>query len=35
MTLAQADQILGREDDSYPRPVVDQKNPGQIGLKEK
>ena len=30
MTLAQADQVLGRGDDSSPpRPVVDQKTPRQ------
>ena len=34
MTLAQADQILDRGDDSFPpRAVVDQKSPGQIGFK--
>ena len=33
MTLVQADQILERGDDSSPRTVVDQKSPGQIGLR--
>ena len=32
MALAQVDEILDRGDDSSPRAVVDQKNPGQIGL---
>ena len=36
MTLAQVDQILGREDDSSPsQVVVDQKTPGQVGLLKK
>ena len=39
MSLAQADQILDRGDDSPPPPsatraVVDQKSLGQIGLKK-
>ena len=34
MTLLQANQILGKEDDSTPWTVVDQKSPGKIGLKE-
>ena len=34
MTLAQADQILDRGDDSSsPRAVVDQKSPSQIKLR--
>ena len=32
ITLAQADQILDRGDDSSPQDVIDQKSPGQIGL---
>ena len=34
MTLAQADQVLGLGDYSYPpsQDVVDQKSSGQIGL---
>ena len=35
MTLAQADQILDRGVICPPRAVVDQKNPGQLGLKIK
>ena len=34
MTLAQADQILGKGGDSSPRAVVDQKSPGQIELSD-
>lgn len=36
MTLAQADQMLGRGgggNDSFPPPWVDQKIQGQVGLK--
>ena len=34
MTLAQAEQILDRGDDSSPsRAVVDRKSPGEIGLR--
>ena len=35
MTLAPADQILDREDDSFPLAVVDQNSLGQTGLKMK
>ena len=34
MILAQTDQILDRGDDSSPRAVADQKNPGQTGLRQ-